>query len=54
MFVHVHLATWDRIPQGNVDILLIPSLVQSYLTATVANIQYFVAVAVLQSCDAVS
>ena len=57
MFVHVHLATWDRIPQGSVDILLMPSLVQSLsmcLTVTVANTQSFISVAVHQSCDAVS
>ena len=56
-FVHVRHATWDRIPQGNVIILLMPSLVQSlsiYLTVTVADTQYFIALAVLQSCDVVS
>jgi len=56
-FVHVHLATWVGIPQGSVNILLMPSLVQSlsiYLIVTVANTQYFIALAVLQSCDAVS
>lgn len=57
MFVHVHLATWDRIPQGSVNILLMPSLVLSlsiYLTLTVTNTQYIIAVAVRWSCDAVS
>jgi len=57
MFVRVHLATWDRIPQGSVDILLMPSLVQSlsmYLTVTVADTQCLIAVAVHRSCNAVS
>jgi hypothetical protein len=57
MFVRIYHATWDRILQGNVNILLMPSLVQSlsiYLTITVANTQYFITLAVLQSCDAVS
>jgi hypothetical protein len=58
MSVCVHHATWDdHIPKGSVNILLMLSLVQSlsiYLTVTVPNIQYLIALTVLQSCDAVS
>jgi hypothetical protein len=57
IFVCVRHATWDRIPKGSVNILLMLSLVQTlsiYLILMMQNIQYFMALTVLQSCDAVS
>jgi hypothetical protein len=56
ILVWVHHATWDHITKDSVNILLMLSLVQSlsiYLTVTVPNTQYLIALTVLQSCDAV-
>jgi hypothetical protein len=43
IFVQVHRATWVHIPVGSVNILIMPSLVQSsvYLTVTAADALFY-------------